>query len=72
MKKILVPCDFSKPAVNAFRYACDIAAKAKATVYVINVIELPVLHDTVLMPVLSFEAALMEELKRKLKNNSGN
>jgi nucleotide-binding universal stress UspA family protein len=65
MKKILVPCDFSKPAVNAFRYACDIAAKAKATVHVINVIELPVLHDTVLMPVLSFEAALMDEFKEK-------
>lgn len=65
MKKILVPCDFSKPAVNAFRYACDIAAKAKAIVHVINVIELPVLHDTVLMPVLSFEAALMDEFKEK-------
>lgn len=65
MKKILVPCDFSRPAINAFRYACDLAAKAKATVHVINVIELPVLHDTVLMPVLSFEAALMEEMKEK-------
>ncbi len=71
MKKILVPCDFSKPAVNAFRYACDIASKAKATVHVINVIELPVLHDTVLMPVLSFEAALMEELKEKTEKQFG-
>jgi nucleotide-binding universal stress UspA family protein len=60
-----VPCDFSKPAINAFRYACDLAAKAKAAVHLINVIELPVLHDTVLMPVLSFEAALMEDLKGK-------
>lgn len=71
MKKILVPCDFSKPAINAFRYACDLAAKAKATVHVINVIELPVLHDTVLMPVLSFEAALMEELKGKTEKQFG-
>lgn len=65
MKKILVPCDFSKPAINAFRVALGIAAKAKATVHLINVIELPVLHDTVLMPVLSFEAALLEEMKEK-------
>lgn len=65
MKKILVPCDFSKPAINAFRVALDIAAKAKATVHLINVIELPILHDTVLMPVLSFEAALLEEMKEK-------
>ena len=30
MKKILVPCDFSKPAVNAFRYALRIAKESKA------------------------------------------
>jgi nucleotide-binding universal stress UspA family protein len=65
MKKILVPCDFSKPAINALRVAVDIAARAKATVHLIHVIELPVLHDTVLMPVLNFEAALLEELKVK-------
>lgn len=65
MKKILVPCDFSKPAVNAFRVALNMAAKAKATVYLINVIELPIMHDTVLMPVLNFEAALLEEMKQK-------
>ncbi len=65
MKKILVPCDFSKPAINAFRVALNMAAKTKGTVHLINVIELPVLHDTVLMPVLNFEAALLEEMKEK-------
>jgi nucleotide-binding universal stress UspA family protein len=65
MKKILVPCDFSKPAVNAFRFALDIAAQSKGTVYLLNVIELPVLHDTVLMPVLNFEAELLKELQEK-------
>lgn len=65
MKKILVPCDFSKPAINAFRFAVDVAKEAKATVHLLNVIELPVMHDTVLMPVLNFEAALMDELKEK-------
>jgi nucleotide-binding universal stress UspA family protein len=65
MKKILVPCDFSKPAINAFRVALGMAAKVKAAIHLINVIELPVLHDTVLMPVLNFEAALLEEMKEK-------
>jgi nucleotide-binding universal stress UspA family protein len=65
MKKILVPCDFSKPAINAYRYALDIAAQSKGTVYLLNVIELPVLHDTVLMPVLNFEEELLKELKTK-------
>jgi nucleotide-binding universal stress UspA family protein len=63
MKKILVPCDFSKPAVNAFRFALDIAAKSKGAIHLLNVVELPVMHDTVLMPVLNFEEQLFNDLK---------
>lgn len=63
MKKILVPCDFSKPAVNAYRFALDTAAQSKGVVYVLNVIELPVLYDTTLMPVLSFEKELLNDMK---------
>ena len=69
MKKILVPCDFSKPALNAFRFALDIAAQSKGAVCLLNIIELPVLHDTVLMPVLNFEAELMKELKEKAEKS---
>lgn len=65
MKKILVPCDFSEQAINAFRFAIDIARQSKGEVHLVHVIELPVLHDTVLMPVLSFEEALFEELREK-------
>jgi nucleotide-binding universal stress UspA family protein len=63
MKKILVPCDFSKPANDAFRFAVDIASRSKGTIHLIHVVELPVLHDTVLMPVLNFEQQLLNELK---------
>jgi len=69
MKKILVPCDFSKPAINAFRFAVDIAAQSKGTVYLLNIVELPVLHDTVMMPVLSFEAELLKDLKERGENS---
>jgi nucleotide-binding universal stress UspA family protein len=72
MKKILVPCDFSKQSVSAFRIAVDIAALSKGEVHMLNVIELPVLHDTVLMPVLSFEEAFMKELKEKADNQFEN
>lgn len=65
MKKILVPCDFSKPATNAFRVALDVAATAKGSIDLIHVIELPILNDSVLMPVLNFEKALFKELKEK-------
>ncbi|MBL0740491.1 universal stress protein [Chryseolinea lacunae] len=63
MKNILVPCDFSKPAINAFRFALDIAAQSAGTVHLVNVVELPVLHDTVLMPVLNFEQTLLNDLR---------
>lgn len=65
MKKILVPCDFSKPSINAFSYALDIAKQSKGSIHLLNVIELPVLQDTVLMPVLNFEQELFKELKEK-------
>lgn len=65
MKKILVPCDFSEQAINAFRTALDIAKESYGEVHLLNVIELPVLHDAIIMPVLSFEEALMKELRDK-------
>ena len=69
MKKILVPCDFSRPAINAFRFALGIAAQSKGTVYLLNIVELPVLHDTVMMPVLNFEAQLLKDLKEKAESS---
>ena len=68
MKKILVPCDFSKQAINAYRSALEIATVSKGAIHLLNVIELPVLHDTLLMPVLNFEEELLRELKEKLES----
>lgn len=65
MEKILVPCDFSSQSVNAFRVALDLARMSNGEVHLVNVVELPVMHDTVLMPVLSFEETLLKELKEK-------
>ena len=65
MKKILVPCDFSKPAVNAFRFALGIAAQQKATVHVLFVAELPVMPATVIMPVMGFETAFVDDITEK-------
>jgi nucleotide-binding universal stress UspA family protein len=64
MQNILVPCDFSKPATNAYRFALDIAAQSKGTVHLLYVIELPVLHDTMLMPVLNFEAQFLTDMEK--------
>lgn len=63
MKKILVPCDFSTTAINAFRFALDVAKQSTSSVHLLFVVELPVLHDSMLMPALYFEKAFMADLK---------
>lgn len=63
MKKLLVPCDFSKPAINAYRFALDTAVQSKGIVYVLHVIELPMMYDTTLMPALAFEKEWLEDMK---------
>lgn len=63
MKRILVPCDFSDPAVQAFKFAVEIALKSRGEIFLLNVVEVPVMHDTVLMPTLYFEQSLMNEMK---------
>ena len=69
MKKILVPCDFSKPAINAFRFALDLASQSGGTVHLVNIVELPVLHDTVIMPVLNFEQELLDDLRENAEKS---
>lgn len=65
MKKILVPFDFSKTAVNAFRVAVDIALQARGTVLLLHVVELPVVNDPIIMPVAAFEQDFLTTLRDK-------
>lgn len=69
MKRILVPCDFSDPAVQAFKFAVDIAKMSRGEVVLLNVIELPVMHESVLMPTLSFEEAFIKDMKAHAEKN---
>lgn len=69
MKRILVPCDFSEPAVQAFKFAVEVARKQAGEIVLQHVIELPVMHDTVLMPTLSFEEAYLKDLKAEAMKN---
>lgn len=72
MKNILVPCDFSKPAVFAFQIAVDIAQQSHGTVHLLNVIELPVYQDPVLMPVMNFEQQFFKELRENAESHFNN
>jgi nucleotide-binding universal stress UspA family protein len=62
MQRILVPFDFSEQATSAFRFALDLARQSGREVHAVHVIELPVIHDSMLLPTLSFEANMMNEL----------
>ena len=70
MQKILVPSDFSEQAMSAFRLAMDLAEKSNREVHLLHVIELPVIHDSMLMPTLTFEATLLKELSDNADINS--
>ena len=69
MKKILVPCDFSDPAVQAFKMAVEIANQSDGEVFLLNIVELPVMHESVLMPTLSFEEAFIKDMKAHAEQN---
>lgn len=68
MDKILIPCDFSEHAINAFRLAVDLAHVSGAEVHLLNVIELPIMHDDVLTPMPSFDETLLKELSERAKS----
>lgn len=63
MKKILVPCDFSDSAVQAFKFAAEIARGNNGEVILLNVVEIPVVHDSVMMPALTYEETYLKEMK---------
>lgn len=69
MKKILVPCDFSNTSIQAFRFACQIAALSKGEIFVLNVIELPAIHGSSLVPVRAYENAFLKEVKSKAREH---
>lgn len=76
MKRILVPCDFSEPAVQAYYSAMNLAERTNAEVFVLNVIDLPHSYETGLgLPPYYFGAPLEKEIEtiardsfEKLKN----
>ena len=66
MKKILVPCDFSQPAINAFNFALKVAVKSYGTIYLLNVVEPPVTSDSAVITVLNTAAA--NDLRQKAES----
>jgi len=66
MKKILVPCDFSATAVEAFRFAQTLAAKSGGEIYVLHMIDTAVLTgSSSLAYSYSFSTKTLKDLEAK-------
>lgn len=46
MKRILVPCDFSSPARQAYKFALDLASASGGELFVIHIISFPVMYES--------------------------
>jgi nucleotide-binding universal stress UspA family protein len=65
MKKILVPCDFSVTATQAFKFAITVARQSKGEVVLLHVVELPVLrHGPV--PINALEKSYLKKIKERV------
>jgi nucleotide-binding universal stress UspA family protein len=65
MQKILVPCDFSRQAINAYRFALDTAKQSNGELHLLNVVEVPVVPETMFVPSYDFAGGLFDELQTR-------
>lgn len=63
MKQILVPCDFSNEAIEAYKFAVELAALAGLQVKVIYTIDLPVVVGGFDVQPYTYDIGLQNELK---------
>lgn len=70
MKRILVPCDFTKPALQAYKFATDLAAVSNGEVFVLKVISVPVMYESTfgIQPYL-FNPSIVSDLEEKAEKN---
>jgi nucleotide-binding universal stress UspA family protein len=66
MKNLLVPCDFTQTAINAFRFALSVAAQSQGNIHLVHSIELPVVVDPLLAPMGELEESYRIEMKAKV------
>ena len=64
MKSILVPCDFSPEAREAYQFALQLASKTNGLVHVLKAVDLPVMYESALGAApYYFDPTLIKELK---------
>ncbi|WP_276370172.1 universal stress protein [Chryseolinea sp. H1M3-3] len=68
MKKILVPCDFSSTAREAFKFAANMVAKNKGEIYVLYVVDNTYMNNATseLSHTAAFSGVFMQKLEEQL------
>lgn len=70
MKKILVPCDFSESAREAYAFALNLASKSQAEIFVLKVIDLPFFYETSFGTTPQyFDPSIIKDLEEEAKSN---
>ena len=60
MKKIIVPTDFSKESIEALKFAADIADKSNGVIWLIHVVDLPMISDPMITTSLYLDDAIVK------------
>lgn len=70
MKMILVPCDFSEPAQEAYKFALSLAKLSKGEIIVLKAIDIPIMYESAfgVQPYL-LDTRLLLELEENAKSN---
>jgi nucleotide-binding universal stress UspA family protein len=70
MKKILVPCNFSKHAQQAYKFAMDLASTNGGEVFVLKVIDMPVAYESTFgFQPYAFDSSLLIDLEADARKN---
>jgi nucleotide-binding universal stress UspA family protein len=70
MKRILVPCDFTQPSQEAYKFAVSLGALSEGEIFVLNVLDLPMVSESALgVPEYAYSPELLTDLKAEAKKN---
>lgn len=69
MKKILVPCDFSVTAKEAYTFALNLAGIADAEIVVLNVIDFPIMYEAPYAQVAYVDPNVIEKIEKEARKN---
>lgn len=70
MKRILVPCDFSEPAIEAFKFAMDMAASSGGEIFVLKAVDLPLTNATSFdVQAYTYDPTILKDLEDAAKKN---